>query len=241
MSSKRGNIFVTTLVASAIIGFLSVLSLTPVTTEPIVSISVTPNTIVGSVGNTITATVRVRADRAVNAYTGIVRFDPAVITVTDISYNTAVADLWAEAPWYQNGDGTIHFAGGTTQPGGFTGEDTLLTITFLAENPGKARIVLTDAAVLLHDGFGTAADLAPMLDSLVTIGTPLTPTSEPQTDVIVRTATYVTDLSGDRKTTLVDVSIFMLYLASGDLRGDINRDGRVNTLDLSIMLTPPGQ
>jgi hypothetical protein len=46
-----------------------------------------------------------------------------------------------------------------------------------------------------------------------------------------------TDINGDGKQTIADMSIFMLHIMGSDLRYDFNQDGKVNTSDLSILMS----
>ena len=45
-----------------------------------------------------------------------------------------------------------------------------------------------------------------------------------------------TDLNGDGRQSISDISIFMINMAGDDPRYDFNLDGAVNTKDLSILL-----
>jgi hypothetical protein len=83
-----------------------------------------------SVDEIFTVNVIVEAFEPVNVYSGIVVFDSEKLHVEEINYNISIVDLWAEEPWYSNGDGTVSFIGGTTQAGGFTGKKSLLSISF---------------------------------------------------------------------------------------------------------------
>lgn len=97
--------------------------------------------------NTVTFDLVVTADTSVNAFGGTLIFDESILAVEKIDYNTSIADLGAKAPWMK-GSGTISFGGGTTKPGGFVGQGTLLTITFMARTPGKAAVSVQDIQIL---------------------------------------------------------------------------------------------
>ena len=102
-----------------------------------------------------TATITVRSGEPTNVFSGTVVFDSSYLVVDKIDYNTSIADLWAVEPWYAEGDGTITFAGGSTQPGGYTGEGTLLTVTFRPIRTGVTDLGIDDVRILRHDGLGT--------------------------------------------------------------------------------------
>lgn len=199
-----------------------------------------PQEISAAVGADLTVEVIVESGVPVNAFAGKLTFDPDQLEVVRIDYNNSVADLWAEKPWYENGAGTINFAGGTTRPGGFTGYDTLLTITFRATAAGGSALTISDAQVLKHDGLGSDATLAAPIDAIFSITSASTTLIETGTtkDTTVRIASAKTplDLTGDGKIGLGDVSIFLQLYATGDTRGDFDDNGKTTLADLSILL-----
>ncbi len=238
---NRGNIVPATLAASAIMGFLTSMSFFLVslsTEQPLARMDLSPTAAVVNVGNTFTTSVFVEAEVPVNAFTGVVTFDPARLAVDRIDYNTSIADLWAEEPWYKQGDGTIHFAGGTTKQGGFTGRGSLLTITFRTLTPGEIPVRIKDVQVLRHDGLGTEVPLGTPVDALFTV-VPGTKTAvlHSESSIVVRDPLLTGDLNDDGSVSIGDMSIFFTYLATGNARGDLNKDGRISTSDLSILIS----
>jgi hypothetical protein len=199
------------------------------------TLSLSPTSATRTAGEVVTVDVTVSSPLPVNAFGGFIRFDPTLLAVEKIDYNNSIADLWAEAPWYENGDGTIQFAGGTTRAGGFTGDGTLLTITFRTRGAGAGSVEIERGQVLQHDGLGTEVPLATPIDALFTIET-APPTTNPRTAVAVASQNRTLDLSGDGDQSLTDVSILLQYLLTGDERGDVNGDGVVSLADMSIVL-----
>ncbi len=188
-------------------------------------------------------TIVVSAEVPVNVFAGEIQFDPKVIQVTSIDYNTSIADLWAEVPWYENGDGTLRFAGGTTQPGGFSSTGGLITATFRTIGTGVTALKLHDAVILAHDGLGSEVALGKPLDAVFEIGEEklaaqavAKPASQASV-VAISAEPPSTDLNGDGKQTIADMSIFMLHIMGTDLRYDFNQDGKVNSADLSIIMS----
>jgi hypothetical protein len=247
MAPKRlpsyGYIVPATMFASAFFGLLTTLTLflAPTSTNQAeTSIYLTPTTGTYQVGDTFTVTVGVTASLPVNAFTGLLHFDPRVLSVTAIDYNTSIADLWAKAPWYENGDGTIGFTGGTTKPGGFRGHGELLTVTFTAKQSGSADITIHDAQILLHDGQGTEATIDTSLDTIFTVENSVAPiiaSPKRASTLQVQPTLEDTDLSHNGTTDLADISILMLYITTQDVRGDVNGDGWVGSSDLSLILS----
>lgn len=230
--------------ALAFVGFLSALSvigITPPDTDT-ASIALEPKNGVFSVDETFAVRIIVSSEIPVNVFGGELAFDQEVLRVESIDYNTSIADLWAEKPWYSNGAGTLNFIGGTTHPGGFVGSDTLMTIVFRTVTEGNGGLTLRGARILQHDGLGTEALLTEPIDALFTVESAidvrdaLVSENTPSSSFTVLIKKPNTDLNGDGKQNLTDTSIFMLHLGTGNLRSDFNNDGSVNTQDLSILL-----
>ncbi len=242
---RRGVVLQGALVASAIVAFLSVLTLLmiPGAVEPKADMRIEPHTGVVAKGDSFTLRVVVTADTPTNVFKGEIRFDHTLLAVTAIEYNTSIANLWAEKPWYENGEGTINFIGGTTEKSGFLGTGTLMTITFVTLAEGDALLHLEGARILEHNGLGTDAPLKESIDGLFTVAESVI---EAQTVASPRTTTTSltvvselpsTDLNGDGKQSIADVSIFMLNMLGTETRFDFNRDGMVNATDLSILMS----
>lgn len=239
MINQRGNIIPATLAASAIMGLIAsfgIFFFGQSQTAAVGSFSLSPSAAVVSTENTVTVDLVVSTDTSVNAFGGTILFDETILAVEKIDYNTSIADLWAKAPWYEKGSGTISFGGGTTKPGGFIGQGILLTITFKAQLPGKASVSVEDIQILEHDGYGTPLTTDTEIDSILTI-VPHTTSQEEKSIVIVRPETVTSDLNGDGNVSILDVSIMLGYLASGDIRGDFNGDNRVSLSDLSNLMS----
>lgn len=207
------------------------------------AISLTPGSGTVPVEATFTVRVRVSSDIPVNVFQGLITFDSGRLQVERIDYNTSIASLWAEEPWYENGDGTISFIGGTTITGGFVGEGDLIAITFRSTEPGAASVTLKEARVLKHDGLGTDVPVSKPIDALFTVApeelerdtvTKSYDTKGPTIDILPPNRS--TDLNGDGLQNIVDVSIFMRHLSSQNARSDFNGDGLVSAKDLSIIL-----
>ncbi len=231
------------LMASVIAGIIGVSGflLSATVSTPAVGVTLEPTSGVRTVGETFVTTLVVRSSIPVNAFRGLLVFDTEKLEIQSISYNTSIANLWAEEPWYSNGAGTINFTGGTTASGGFTGEGTLITVTFVAKTAGSATISLADMQVLQHDGLGTEATLATPIDTILSLESPqlssetMLQTSVEGPTVMIMSNIKTRDLNGDGKQTMADVSVFMVDIISKNPRSDLNEDGVVNLADLSIL------
>ncbi len=235
--------FAQMLIASVIAGIMGISGFILGTSiaEEAVEVTIEPTSGTSVVGETFVTTVVVRSDIPVNAFKGLLHFDKDKLAVESIAYNTSIADLWAEEPWYSNGEGTINFTGGTTIKGGFVGEGTLITVTFTAKSPGEASVHISDMQVLQHDGLGTEAELAIPIDSIFSVESEQQPSQKVlATDVTGPKVTIIPkeknrDLNGDGKQTVADISVFMVDMLSKNPRSDLNEDGIVNLTDLSIL------
>ncbi len=237
------------LLASAIIGFLAVVGLLvlPMATDVVADMRIEPNFKAVALDETFTVDIIVESSVPVNVFAGKLLFDNTTLSVVSIDYNTSIADLWAEEPWYSNGDGTLSFAGGTTRPGGFTGTDSLITVTFKGIGEGRGKIAIEDANILQHDGMGTDAALAQPIDALFTISATNTATGTSDTNLIATAVTPTTyhvvnevpskDLNGDGRQSIADASIMLLNIGSDNARYDLNLDGSVDLKDFNMVLT----
>jgi hypothetical protein len=176
-----------------------------------------------------------------NVFKGTLRFDTSKIGIVSIDYNTSLADLWAEEPWYSNGDGTLTFTGGTTRPGGFVGKESLISITFVAKDYGKAALTMSEMRILRHDGTGSEVPLPQPIDALFAVEAvtleeeTISHSTSPDPAIYVVKNPPSLDLNGDGKQSVADVSIFMTHFLKNDLRSDFNQDGKVDLKDFSIL------
>lgn len=240
MPHLSANLFLIGGVIAGLIGLGTILG-TP-NGEPIADMHIEPTSGTRTVGEPFVVDVVVEASEPVNVFAGELQFDATKLAVASIDYNISIADLWAEKPWYSNGDGTLNFIGGTTHPGGFTGSGSLLTITFMATAPGDAAIAMREARILRYDGLGSDAPLATPIDAIFTVSDTelerqtVVQKSAGGPDLKIIPEPRTTDLNGDGRQTIADTSIFMTHLVSQNKRSDFNGDGSVGTADLSILL-----
>ena len=193
------------------------------------------------VGETFIIDVVVDTRVSTNVFKGMLTFDSERLAVKTISYNTSIADLWAEEPWYSNGAGTINFIGGTTKSGGFIGTGSLISIEFVTKTAGEATISMSDINILQHDGLGTEVPITTPIDALFSVDShthkieTILKTSIASTDIQVIPVISATDLNQDGTHSIVDISIFMTDLITQNKRSDFNQDNAVTFKDLSIL------
>lgn len=241
---ERGSVLPAALVATAFVGALVIFShfLFPTGTKPVADMRIEPQHGVVTKDGMFTVEIVVESKEPVNVFNGELRFDNEILEVESIDYNTSIADLWAEKPWFENGEGTLNFTGGSTDEGGFLGTGPLITVHFKALGEGDGTLVIYDAHILKHDGLGSFAKLEEPIDALFDVESdareksimPKTRSAESTYKVVAELPS--TDLNGDGRQSITDVSIFMLNLAGSDPRYDFNLDGKVNAQDLSILM-----
>lgn len=229
------------LIAGVILSLLGI-GLTPSPQEKSVShITFETSDTTVTLGSTFTIDMVLSSSEPINVFKGTLRFDPNILAVSSIDYNTSLADLWAEEPWYSNGNGTLGFIGGTTRPGGFVGSESILRVTFTGISSGESVLSMEEIRVLRHDGLGTDVMAGKPIDTLFTVS-PDVPHTEiiaqsdksKEKEVFVVPTKEYTDLNGDGKQTISDTSIFMIHFATQNLRSDFNADGVVDIKDMSI-------
>ncbi len=105
-------------------------------------------------GQTFTVSVRVApGGQSVNAVEASLKFDPAVLSVTNVSKTGSVFSLWTTEPTFSNSAGTVTFGGGSPTP--FTAQSNLVSVTFRAVAAGTGSLTVSSASVLAADGRGT--------------------------------------------------------------------------------------
>lgn len=186
-------------------------------------------------GKTVTVDIVVDASTPVNVFAGDLSFDPQVLMVDSIDYNTSIADLWVVRPWYDNGAGTLNFGGGTPKRGGFTGSGSLITVRFKALASGDGMVTIKNARIIRYDGLGTDVPQSKPIDAIITVlDTP--PEPETATHVLVTDTPPSTDINGDGKQSFADVSIMILNLFGSNPRYDLNQDSSIDRADLDMVL-----
>ena len=110
-SHHAGNILPITMIASAFIGFATFIGLMilPVSTTTVADMRIEPTNKTVVVDETFDVSIVVESRVPVNVFAGELLFDTNTLEVVSIDYNISIADLWAEEPWYSNGDGTLTF------------------------------------------------------------------------------------------------------------------------------------
>jgi hypothetical protein len=203
--------------------------------KPTASIYVVPGATSVEIGGTVSVAVMVKSNVPVNAFTSELVFDTDRFYVTNISYNTSIANLWVEEPWYNRSDNNIYFAGGTTQSDGFVGTGELMQVTLQARSAGNTILTLQNTRVLAHDGLGKDVTLIQPLDTIFSVDTTsyITPLQEIGTDVIAIVPNLPPlDVNGDGVLGFRDIGTLLSALGSDQVLYDFNGDNKVTWADI---------
>lgn len=155
----------------------------------------------------------------INAVSGTVHYPTNFVSFVESGTDDTIIDLWTETPATTT-EGSLKFSGGIVAPAGFSGEGSVIHMTFKALKVGTARFSIEDGHMLAHDGAGTE-----VLSAV-----------RPITVIVRRAGTPSPDVNSDARVTLVDVGIVSARLfGSYETRYDLNRDGKITLADLSII------
>ena len=195
-----------------------------------------------NLGDTVSIDVNINTKIPIDAFGATIGFPKGSLEIVSISKEKSFFDLWTEDTTIAEDTGEIRFSGGTTRQGGITGTGTVLTLTVKAKNPGQAQLLFKNVQVYPYSNSGKPVD---------TKTRPITYTIvEPKNQsVIVGGASGGSsispgsvppspDLNGDGRINLIDLSILTFkMLGSYDPRYDLNMNGSVGLDDLSILLS----
>ena len=171
-----------------------------------------------------TADVRLRSNVPVNAVESEIHFDPESLEFIDLTFDKSLLNLWVKEPFYDPVERAVVFIGGTTRADGFTGEDSIVTITFKAKRLDSTVIDSTHSLVLRHDGEGSDTHVHALnTDVIIHEITPhghdnvLIDTDQTSVSVIERrsgttSVVFRLDFNSDGKISLRDISVFFSSL-----------------------------
>jgi hypothetical protein len=162
--------------------------------------------------------VAVETPQSANTFAATIRFPADLLEVTNITKEDSLIDIWVQEPVWSNEKGLIDMSGGTIK--GFQGGGKVARIEFNPKATGEAVIDFDDASVLAHDGRGTEI-LGKQRDITYLIRNKDLPSP---------------DVNDDNTVTIGDFSALLSHLGGNDAKYDLNKDGKVDISDLSIIL-----
>lgn len=198
-----------------------------------------------TVGDTVDVDFNLDTSVPVNAVGATIQFPPDKLEIVGISKEKSFLNLWTEDTVIKEDTGELHFSGGTTKTGGVTGTSTILTISVRALQPGNAVLSVENIQVLAADGKGSQLDADARTLSF-TIAAPAASSSAPAGGGAGVSAAPTPsgperpspDLNGDGVVNLVDVSIMIIKMFMPyNARFDLDMNGSVGISDLSVLLS----
>lgn len=106
-------------------------------------------------GDSLSMSVYVSSDSAINAISGILAFPQDKLEVISLSKGGSIMNLWVREPAFSNTGGTVSMEGVVLNPGFIGKSGKILTINFKAKSAGSAYISFNSGSVLANDGYGT--------------------------------------------------------------------------------------
>ena len=109
-----------------------------------------------TIGNTFQISLHVKTGKkAINSIGSTINFNPNQLEVTKMTTEDSFCTFYADNS-FDNIKGEVAMYCGTPNPG-FTGDSTVVTLTFRAKTSGKASLIIDKktAQILANDGKGT--------------------------------------------------------------------------------------
>lgn len=183
-------------------------------------------------GSQFTVDIYAYAHVPVNAVDITFRFDANAVDVVQVDRGQSVLTIWTEDPVVEGG--TVILRGGTFKRG-FVKEHKIASIDLRAKQTGQSSFKATDVVLLAGDGAGTPVAVADAQDATVSLFVYDENTTPESIGVDVQVK-VLTDIDGDGKVTLTDISVFMAAWHNKDKFFDFNKDGLMSFRDFSIIL-----
>lgn len=193
-------------------------------------------------GDTVSIDVNINTRVPIDAFGATIGFPKDTIEIVSISKEKSFFDLWTEDTTIAEDTGEIRFSGGTTKRGGIMGTGTVLTLTIKAKNPGTAELLFKNVQVYPYSVSGKPleTEMRPLTYSITKAKKQpaLSGGSPGENAVTTGSVPPNPDLNGDGRINLIDLSILTFkMLSTYDPRYDLNINGSVGLDDLSILLS----
>ncbi len=223
---------VRTMFSFSILGALLLLGASVITSKEVSYIKLTADKSVVQAGDRIALDVYAFAHVPVNAVDITLRFEPDAVDVISVDRGQSVLTIWTEDPVISSDKVTLR--GGTFKKG-FLGEHKVATINIVAKQSGQSEFIASNVTLLAGDGKGTPVTVAESNNSSLSVM--VYDENESPEDIGVEVSvTILTDIDGDGKVSLKDVSSFMGAWTSRNKTYDFNGDGKMSFRDFSIIL-----
>tara|TARA_B100000508_G_scaffold37715_2_gene29513 strand:- start:15667 stop:16344 length:678 start_codon:yes stop_codon:yes gene_type:complete len=168
----------------------------------------------------------------VNAVDITVSFESGAVEVEGVDTGQSVLTIWTEDPIIEKDKVTLR--GGTFRRG-FLNEHLIARIDLKAKQTGAQQVLVSDVMLLAGDGEGSFVETSTSSDSSVSLFV-YDENVDPDSISVNVAVRIVTDIDGDGKVSLKDVSAFMAAWSSREIVYDFNNDGKMTFRDFSIIL-----
>lgn len=212
------------LASALILGLASVIS----ESTSYISIVTTPQTVEN--GKQFYIDISATAHTPVNAVDIVLTYSDDQIEIDAIDTGTSVITLWTEEPYAR--DGYIHLRGGTFKKG-FLGKHLIARVRGTARASGLAHVKTDSVQFIAGDGKGTEVSVNDSEEGETRIYI----TSKDGTLSGTAEMAIITDIDGNGKVDLSDISAFMSAWFTKRHTFDFNGDGRMTLRDFSILLS----
>lgn len=228
----KRNATVRTMFSFSILGALLLLGASVITSKEASYIKLTADKSVVQAGDRIALDVYAFAHVPVNAVDITLRFEEDAVEVIGVDRGQSVLTIWTEDPIIESDK--VILRGGTFKKG-FVGEHKVATINLEAKQSGQSEFIAANVTLLAGDGRGTPVPISESNDS--TLSVMIYDEDVSPEDIGVDVAVSIlTDIDGDGKVSLKDVSSFMGAWTSKNRLYDFNGDGKMSFRDFSIIL-----
>lgn len=190
-------------------------------------------------GELFSIDVYVSAHIPVNAIDISLNFPDTQVDITGIDVGESVITLWTQDPYIE--DNTVVLRGGTFRKG-FKGRHLVATVNAKAKTSGLATFEISDAVLLAGDGTGDKVLVSSSGQERTQLyianedGSFTLPSGDTELGGTI-SVRIVTDIDGDGKVSLGDVSRFMAAWTSKAEVFDFSGDGRMTFKDFAIILS----
>jgi hypothetical protein len=231
LRSKRSST-VRSMFSFSILGALLLLGASVITSKEVSYIRLSADKSVVQAGDRISLDIYAYAHVPVNAVAITLRFEPDAVEVIGVDRGQSVLTIWTEDPVV--GSDKVTLSGGTFKKG-FVGEHKVATINLKAKQSGQSEFIASNVTLLAGDGRGTPVTVAESNDSSLSLVI-YDENASPEDIGVEVSVAIVTDIDGDGKVSLKDISSFMGAWTSRSRTYDFNGDGKMSFKDFSIIL-----
>lgn len=215
------------------LGLAALLSATVLNSVSYSYIKIVPSATSLTKDDTFSLNVYAFAHVPVNAVDIALTFTNDAIEISSVDTGESVITLWTEKPYVEKDK--VIMRGGTYQRG-FKGEHLIAVINAKAKKTGPVDFAVADVDLLAGDGKGTAVLTGSLAESKANLyiydfGDVHDGKIKASASVMV-----ISDINGDGKVSVSDISVFLAAWHSKDRVYDFNSDGKMTFKDFAIIL-----